>query len=79
MSRATTTLRLSSAKRSKKDTDDTLSVKLCYHNPETLVDLGPNSNNTGIIFCCKKCSIVDTILWDEIMSVHPLTFKRPML
>lgn len=62
---------------SRKPTEDT--VKLCYCDPETLADLGEGHNNCGRIYFCRVHKIIDTILWDEFVSLTPLVFKRPLL
>ena len=62
---------------SRKPTEDT--VKLCYCDPETLVDLGEGHNRCGRIYFCPAHKMIDTILWDEFVSFTPLTFKRPLV
>lgn len=66
----------STKRRSRKPIVAT--VRECPHIPQTLVHLGAGVNPEGEIFYCPECRIIDKITYEEIESLNPLRFSRPL-
>lgn len=62
--------------RSTKLSDVT--ERVCTCNPPDLQLLGPTSDQRGEVVRCRKCQLIDRVLYEDFESLDPVQISVPL-